>query len=85
MWIPDDFTITHPLLLCFSLIFITALIGVCHVGGNEEAMKPLLGAARITQKIEAWDEQEQSVAGMPRFQRRRRKSGEGRHQSLCVC
>jgi hypothetical protein len=38
------FTITHHL-LHISIIFVTSLVGVCHVGKNGEAMKQLINAA----------------------------------------
>lgn len=52
-WIPNEFTITSPPLHYRSLIFIVALISVCRVGGNEEAMKEPIRVARVREKIEA--------------------------------
>lgn len=44
MWTHGRFIITHPLFNT-SIIFIMALVGVCHVGNHGKTMKQLINTA----------------------------------------
>ena len=50
MWLHGKFTVTGPL-LGTSVIFITALVGLCHAGNHGETMKQLIIAATESNEI----------------------------------